>query len=1735
MERLEKLKSKRSTARTAVTKLITRSENLLLSTVEETDFDTLNETLELLLDKEKLLLSLDSEIDDLINDKNEYEKEVKSVEEYSEKIISMKFKIKNRLKKCHVTVKSDDKNCSSEISKNETKSVSAVKLPKLSIDKFSGDCSQFLDFFNCFTNAIDNNESLTKIEKFQFLKSLLIGPAYNVVAGFELNEDNYDSCLKMLKDRYGNRDMIISCHMNKILNLEPVKSENNIKALRKLYDSCEISIRNLNSLGVVSGSYGHLLLPILLKLLPESFVLEYHKKRNPDKDSEVSELLEYIKNELRCREAALLVSDSQNKKNSENNSNSKQNKKVNKPHNVSTLSASVKKFCIFCKDNNNSHWSSECNNLTDEKKRLMLKKEGRCYRCFLRSHMSSACKTKIKPCELCKKNDHNKLFCFQRTQRAVIPENQTIVSNSHCNIKNTNQSVLLQTCCVTAHSNSKSKIVRLLLDSGSEKSFVTNKLVHELNLPLVRKEHLTVFAFGMNKGTEKIYNVYNIKLRSKLNSRQFINVEVLATDIISATTLKAPHCDPEIVQYVENKGWQLADPSSDESEINILLGADYFWKVQKGVVHKINDYLCVANTIFGHTIVGKTNCQGNETINSYFVSVNENEIFDLQEFWKLESLGICDSKDELFSQNDLDTLKLFNEKLNFVNGRYETPLLWKVNKNELKSNFQVAKKRLLGLKVKLTKNNWLYNEYQKILNEQSNLGIIEECQYNESEINTYYMPHRPIIRQDKSTTKIRIVFDASSKDKNEKSLNECLFSGPNLNPNILDIILRFRLHQIAFVSDIERAFLQIQVAEEDRNFLRFLWFDNMSNENPSLKIFRMNRVTFGVTTSPFLLSATIKHHIKGYKDLFEKIVNMLDTSLYVDDLFYGADSVNEAFILSSGAVKILGDACMKLRKFKSNSPELKGLWKDHGINIEEDPHEQNISKILGIIWITDDDTLKVDISPFLVELDSTIITKRLVLQTAAKIYDPMGIISPFVIRVKFLMQELWEQGIDWDSALPYTLTEKFKIWYSEIKDLENFEISRRYFVNNSKLDFGKLQIFIFCDASLKGYGSVAYICDPISCETAFIMSKTRVAPLKKITLPRLELLGALTAARMASYLRELFKMPGKNIFCFSDSQIVLHWIKGSASNWKPFVSNRVREIQDLVAPLQWKFCKGTENPADVASRGCSASELVKNDVWSKGPAWIKENSLPNFFPEIKSELDDEEVLKEQRKTVVVSLIQENEEFELLSKFSSWTKLKRVTAWCLRFIRNIKRPSERITGFLTVDELKESTNAIVKLVQKHEFREELKVLKSNKSLNSTNKLLPLHPFIDQNGIIRVGGRLRNANLSENQKHQIILPKKHHVTDLIVKYFHENYLHSGTQLTISATRQNFWIINARDAVKRNIRNCTKCFRTKSNLASQLMGDLPAARVMPARVFSKVGVDLAGPFLVKPRKGRGIKAYKNYVCLYICFATKAIHLEVLSDLSTETFLASLKRFAARRGKPQEIFSDRGTNFVGAQKELKKFVSSISKDEKIHTYCSDEMIKWNFNPPSAPHFGGLWEAGIKQMKNHLKRTIGEQLLTYEEFLTLIAQIESCLNSRPLVPLSNDPTDLSALTPGHFIIGTAFTSLPENNFSSAYIPPLERWKLLQKIFQSFWKRWSSDYLLHLQQRTKWFKTKPNLKINDLVLIKDDNVPPLKWKLARIIELYPGKDNNVRVVKLKTAHGELKRPIAKLCPLPSNC
>jgi hypothetical protein len=445
----------------------------------------------------------------------------------------------------------------------------------------------------------------------------------------------------------------------------------------------------------------------------------------------------------------------------------------------------------------------------------------------------------------------------------------------------------------------------------------------------------------------------------------------------------------------------------------------------------------------------------------------------------------------------------------------------------------------------------------------------------------------------------------------------------------------------------------------------------------------------------------------------------------------------------------------------------------------------------------------------------------------------------------------------------------------------------------------------------------------------------------------------------------------------------------------------------------------------------------------------------------------------------------------------------------------------------------SNNVIVKSIQKRSFAQEYHQLSTGGGIEKNSTIRNLSPFLDENGVIRVGGRIRNANLAYNQKHPVLIPKNHNVTEVIIRHFHVKNLHSGTQSTLASIRQQYWPIAGRNKIKQIIHKCISCFRAKSIIAQQKMGDLPVKRLEPARPFINSGLDYCGPILIKTHRGRGKqKTIKAYVCLFICLSTKAIHIELVSDLTADTFLDALKRFVSRRGTVKSIISDNATNFIKANKDLidlHQFFQNSEISRKLVTTLSNENIQWKFIPPRTPNFGGLWEAGVKSVKYHIKRVVGETVLTYDELYTLLTRIEACLNSRPLVPMSND---LTAITPGHFLISEALTAPLEPDLTELKINQLSRHQLLERLRQHFWKRWRTEYLSYLQGRTKWQSPSPSLQPGDLVLLVEDNVPPLCWPLGRIQQVHPGSDGNVRVVTVKTNRGTYKRGVRKVCVLP---
>lgn len=609
---------------------------------------------------------------------------------------------------------------------------------------------------------------------------------------------------------------------------------------------------------------------------------------------------------------------------------------------------------------------------------------------------------------------------------------------------------------------------------------------------------------------------------------------------------------------------------------------------------------------------------------------------------------------------------------------------------------------------------------------------------------------------------------------------------------------------------------------------------------------------------------------------------------------------------------------------------------------------------------------------------------------------------------------------------------------------------------------------------------------------------------------------------------------------WTDSQIVLHWITKPSSNLRTYVANRVANIQTKSGEfsIDWKWIQGLQNPADLISKGTTALELREEAKWWQGPTWLKQDS--NKWPEqpitpiIPREVDAEKEFKTVHLTVNGGLTkgkwfkcdkQKQKTFPLLEAYSRWDKLLKVTSMLFRACHNFRKLQAQQLGTLTKNEQQRAHNYLIQLDQTNVFRREIQTFKTTRTGTIGTLAVIWDPETE---LLRINGRIQSKNLTRDEQFPIIIPKEGDLGILLVRDAHEKTGHGGNQLMLQYLRTKYWVTGARQIAKNTTRQCPICFRYRMKTSEQLMAALPTIRTTPTRAFTRTGVDYAGPVMIRSALGRFPKLTKAYISVFVCLVTRAIHLELVSDETTEAFIAAFRRMVARRGLVAEMVSDNGRNFVGANNYLKTIIEEQQK--RAPELEREFNLKWNFITPRAPHHGGIYEAAVKSVKYHLTRIIGTTTLTYDEYDTVLCQTESFLNSRPITPLNDDPTSLNALTPGHFLVFEELVRIPdERDFRDIPDNRLHRPELLQKMLQHLWDRWHEEYLNMLINRSKWLKPERNIQIGDLVIVKEDNVPPMKWKLGRIEEVFPNKEDNlVRSVVVRTAAGVYKRPIVKL-------
>ncbi|XP_065186225.1 uncharacterized protein LOC135817053 [Sycon ciliatum] len=1194
----------------------------------------------------------------------------------------------------------------------------------------------------------------------------------------------------------------------------------------------------------------------------------------------------------------------------------------------------------------------------------------------------------------------------------------------------------------------------------------------------------------------------------------------------------------------------LAEPLGTESTqapIDILIGSDQYFEFV-GLEHlKLGNGIVMLDTKLGFIPTGKADQHDSRPdIHAMCTSV-ESEVqhpdFDLQKFWKLEQIGI----DEDNGVTD-DTLAYdnFNANVEFINGRYVVSWPWKLDPETcLPENFDLAKGRLKSLMHRMEKTPEVLTKYHETILGQMEMGVIEEVNDSSSELRSdnnngshtdnnaessvhHYIPHHCVVKPSSTTTKIRVVYDASAKTKEgNKSLNECIHRGPVLLPDLCGILLRFRLNPIAMSSDIEKAFLQVGLHVRDRNVTRFLWVRDPSKppRGDNIVIYRFCRIPFGVIASPFLLGATIRHHISSSENTQSQAV---ENNTYVDNVLGGAESVEDAVEYYREVKGIFAHASMNLREWATNSESLKQQIP------ESDRAIAQLVKVLGMEWDTNLDVLGLTPNP--AELKN-VQTKRHMLSVLSSFYDPLGIYSPIVFRAKVLLQEIWKLKCNWDDVLPAAILTE---WHEIAHDLSTASQTRiprlASFTSNVE---PRYELHVFCDASKAGYGAVAYL-RTISTNVSvrLLFAKSRVAPLKETTIPRLELLAATLGARMINFLRKELPLQ-LTTYLWSDSQCVLGWVKGKGKDLPTFVAHRVAEISRN-EDVQFCYVNTRSNPADQLSRGTTTATLLKSNLWWTGPEWLADVQWAPDTDSCQEEvlhaaLSGEGPAEQQASNPPPAGIH-------IEKSSSFAKVIRVTAWVQRFIKSARK-SRPTSPYLSVDELQTAEMLWLKHAQANDYPAELEAIKNNKKTKS-DLMFKLGLFIDEeDGLIKCRGRMKNAELPSNAKFPILLCGKSALTRLIISDVHQRVLHAGASHTLVELRKRFWVTRGRKEVTNVVNQCKVCKRFEGGpFAMPKFAPLPKERVTRSAPFVRTGIDYFGPLTVKANG----ENKKVWVVLFTCLATRALHLELVLDMTTDSFLMAFKRFVARRGTPATIVSDNAKQFKLADVTMEQLWKSINTNANVFSTLATMGIEWRFIVQLSPWMGGVYERLVQSVKRMLRKSLGKRILKAEELCTLLTEVEGILNSRPLTYVGEDFNGF-ILTPAHFLCLNNTLTLPGEqldtndpdfcvNASGDLL--LQKFNVCQQQLNRFWQLWQDEYLATLRERGDYQLRQGRIRATDepavdtVVIIREETLPRVSWPIGRIVKLHESSDGETRSATIQLPTGRtVRRSLCHLYPL----
>ena len=1263
------------------------------------------------------------------------------------------FKGKRRLAKLE---KSEDSASSQPSKPPPTESFSATtsltyQLQQLKLPSFDGDVEEWPTFIQTFSYEVDRLD-VPGTAKLICLRRLLSGEALRAIKGLSNTDANYQVAVNILQKRFALADKRTDILMKRLIQAPGLTPSCPPKQLREAVDTIVSTVRELEAHGVSSESYGIVVRPILEEKLSQEWSKGWaRRKKNNGGEATLSEFVTYLEDEIEILEAA------QRNKNNDHPGHHQASSqhpgyatpsqprrtpipapRRSRPATTSALPSAVsrpqpvaERKCKLCRGD--LHGYAKCTTFQgmNPKQRLDAVIEANLCQNCLGPHRINFCPSN-RGCGNCQRR-HNTMLCQMTPVRPAPPPPPAqptnlagpIVNRGSASTELNPYTYSMTAVAVVTSPRGEQWNVRLMFDSGSDLSYCRSSLVQRMGLPKVGEAQFVCTGFQERREPLKTYDLVKIALSSTWGS------EIIYLNLWRSDSLCCPLKRRVLPCHPDLTGLPLADDLG-EGEVDILIGTDYFYQLMGNAQISLSPSLRAIETLFGWVIHGR----GDSNIAAPLTTRRCN----VSALWDLESIGIVPEPEDVVEPMPIPS---WNEE----EGKVEVGLLWKGESRPV-PNLDSSKTRVTKMINRLRLDQkLLYDEY--IENKMKERVIDFSPVTWQSLPNQFLLPHRAIFDR-----KFRVVFDGSARDGSGKPLNSYMKAGPNLLPKLLTVLVRFRAKAVGFQADVQGAFHQILLPEEDRPFVQFTYDSH---------IFHFRRVPFGLICSPALLHSSINFLLNRAEDILpgsSPVISTLREGLYFDDEAGGFDTLEEARKGIKEAVKIFDLGGMALHKIRTSGDQIPP------------------SKVLGLTWDTSTDNLSIPLSFSLHPM-----TKRDLLSYLGKIWDPLGVLSPWTIRGRILFQQTWSLGTDWNDLLPADLQRGTDLWLSETETTP-FQFPRLCATYPFSLD-------CFVDSSQLAYCATVYLVNQEG-ERNLLTAKSRLAPLSRnLSIPRLELLSALIGARLVSTCTRALEGVGTptSIRFFSDSEDVLYWLQ-RRKPMKIFVDSRVKEILTLSSLEQWHYIQTKRNPADLGTRGIPFHDLAFSHLWWHGPTF---ETSPTAFFITHAPVSAKEEEKDLPPQALVTTAEPPPALDPLFDLSSVSNLKSLihrTSWIFRLFWNGKRGVIRkLQPYLDPEEMSAGLNYWIKFEQKRWFGDDLPY--------TYRRLKPFR----RDGIIYTEPRTGEPAL-------ILLPPNSLLTTLIVQDAHQKMFHQGPSATGSCLSAKYHV--SRRTIKHSLRQCRPCRR-------------------------------------------------------------------------------------------------------------------------------------------------------------------------------------------------------------------------------------------------------------------------------------------------------------------------------------